>query len=608
MLGILQKNILLNTFTKIIKILPSRKKRQGIIIFAGMAGFAGLETIAVGCIALYASAVSHPDIVNSKHISFVKQYFNFDLLNDPLSLIIALSILMVALVLLKNIFLATITYASAKFSELISAFFGELLLSGFLGMPYEWHLHQNSADIILAVNWRVYFGIFVKSILQIIRDSLVVLVMLTALFIVEPIISLFVFFALGGCSIIIFNKIRGSIDKTTIKARDYKKTINRNVTMNLQAVKDIKVFARENSCLKDYKNNVSISTRLNALQIFLSGVPVWLMESLAFFMLAISICFMLIIMDSSSVKVTGTVALLAVTAWKVLPSITRILSALTRIRTSIPYVQKGLEYLHEITSKIDSIKIASHQIEHQFNFNSEIRVENISFSYQDRSIFALKDISFCIKKGQSVGIIGISGAGKSTLVDILIGLFPPKNGRILIDNQMLNDKLRKSWIYKVGYVPQNSYIFDGTLSENVAFGQENGEINRERVLESCEMAAMQNFLHDLPANIDTPIGERGVRLSGGQRQRVAIARALYRNPDVMIFDEATSSLDMKSEKEIQQTINSLKGKQTLIIVAHRLSTVAECDFLIWIENGKIKNIGHPDEILHLYNNGQTISP
>jgi ABC-type multidrug transport system fused ATPase/permease subunit len=186
-------------------------------------------------------------------------------------------------------------------------------------------------------------------------------------------------------------------------------------------------------------------------------------------------------------------------------------------------------------------------------------------------------------------------------VDLLIGLLEPAKGTIQVDDKVLTRGLLPKWLKITGYVPQSPYIYDGTLAENVAFGMDNINIDRYRVRKCCSMASMDDFINDLPDNIDSLIGERGVKLSGGQQQRVAIARALYNRPELMIFDEATSSLDTKSEKAIQKTIYSFKGKQTLIIIAHRLTTVEDCDKVIWLEKGRIKMIGKSEKVLRVYN-------
>ena len=298
----------------------------------------------------------------------------------------------------------------------------------------------------------------------------------------------------------------------------------------------------------------------------------------------------------SSVKITGTIALLAVASWRILPAMSRILNSTNAIRQSLPYAHSVLKYLQEIAH-------LSETTDNQINtvrFHTEFKVENISFTYHGANRKALDNISLTIPRGRTFGIIGTSGAGKSTLVDIIIGILQPSSGRLLLDGQELSTSNLKAWQALIGYVPQTPYIAPASLAENVAIGIKTEEINHDKVLQCCRMAAMEDFLHQLPDGLDSFIGERGVKLSGGQRQRVAIARALYHDPEVIIFDEATSALDSKNEESIQQTIYSLKNKMTLIIIAHRLSTVEDCDEIIWLENGTIKMTGPPKFIIAEY--------
>jgi len=224
----------------------------------------------------------------------------------------------------------------------------------------------------------------------------------------------------------------------------------------------------------------------------------------------------------------------------------------------------------------------------------------VSFRYAGVDSDSLSRIDMNILKGQVVGVIGHSGAGKSTLINVLSGLLTPHSGSIYVDSrEVQGDALSRWQVGMIGYVPQSPYICDGTLAENVAFGLSGDEIDSDQVVECCRMAAI-DFLDDLPQGIATPIGERGVRLSGGQQQRVAIARALYKKPEIIIFDEATSSLDTKSEKAIQETVYSLRGSVTLIVVAHRLSTVADCDEVYWIDKGKVRMAGSAADVLAEY--------
>jgi len=234
------------------------------------------------------------------------------------------------------------------------------------------------------------------------------------------------------------------------------------------------------------------------------------------------------------------------------------------------------------------------------SFGQELRAEHLAFHYDGSDTAVLENVDFCVPKGETVGIVGESGAGKSTLMDLLMGLLTPTSGALCLDSHPLDEAGRRGLAEIIGYVPQFPYIYDATLAENIAFGVPSADIDMLRVEAACRQAAVHEFLAQLPEGYDTVLGERGIRLSGGQQQRVCIARALYRKPEVLIFDEATSSLDTKSEKQIQQTIMRLKGSVTMILVAHRLSTVEGCDRLVWIENGRVRQVGTPAEVLPGY--------
>jgi ABC-type multidrug transport system fused ATPase/permease subunit len=460
-------------------------------------------------------------------------------------------------------------------------------------------LSRNTADLALGVFWRQFLGNFVSAVLMALCDITIVIIVLWAMFIVEPVVSMMVAGVLGISAFIIFSRVRRLLDLTLKKLRDYRQEINRDVTKAMHGIKEVKVYGREDLFVEDYRKKAYAEARLDALQFFLGQSPQWILEALGFFMLSAAIYLMMFYMDFSEAKVTGMMALCAVAAWRILPSINKILGRLVNARSALPFVQKSLDYFHEIeTARKAGVPMQKTAL--SYSFKNSIRFSNVLFKYDTAEADALNDINILIPKGKTVGIIGMSGAGKSTLVDLLIGLLHPTSGRVMIDEMELKHELTTSWLRIIGYVGQNPYICDGTLSENVAFGMKSDAIDSGRVLECCSMAAMGDFISDLPNGIDTQIGERGVMLSGGQRQRVAIARALYNKPDVLIFDEATSSLDTKSEKAIQNTIYSFKGKQTLIIIAHRLSTVEDCDEIIWLEKGSVRQIGTPKEILPIY--------
>jgi ABC-type multidrug transport system fused ATPase/permease subunit len=582
--------------------LPRRRVKQFWLLSIGMACSALLETSALAAIAFFASTVADPEaVLDSEYINILRQHLDSGFLFSIQGFIVGTGIVMIILVISKNIIKSFVSYWVTRFGATLEIHFGKILLGGFLNMDYEWHLSRNSADLVMAMNWRTYFGrSFIMPILKLFNDLLMVIVMLLALLIVQPVISLIVLIVIGGTGAFIYGNIRRRLDKIARVARDYSLAINKEVTMAIHGVKDVKISKKESKFEKKFTDNAIPLARIVGLQQFFSGFPVFILETAGFIMLAVSIWLMMFFSGSSTAVITGTIALLAVTAWRVLPAVSRILGSITQLRNSLPFIIGQIKYVNQI----ENIAISSEQVKKPVMsapiFENSIKFEKVSFSYNGTDIEVLRDLDFVIEKGETIGIIGTSGAGKSTLVELITGLFTPSKGRILVDGKVLNKDLLPDWLGLIGYVPQSTYIYDGTLAENVAFGSQGDEIDRDRVIECCNMASMQDFMDNMPNGIDSFIGERGVKLSGGQQQRVAIARALYDGPEIMIFDEATSSLDTRSEKAIQKTIYSFKGKQTLIVIAHRLSTVTDCDYLIWLENGRVKKISEPGEILAAY--------
>ncbi|OGR28769.1 MAG: hypothetical protein A2277_00210 [Desulfobacterales bacterium RIFOXYA12_FULL_46_15] len=583
---------------RLFQILPYKMKVMSGILLFGMIFKAIIETIAMGLIAFFAAALSKPDeIINSTYVIFVKNSFGLEFLSTVKGFVVAFCIIIVIVVALKNLFKAYITLQAGRYNAKVEGFLGESLVSGFLKMPYHWYINQNSADLVYAIEIRKQVGrSFINSVLKLSSDFLLIFIMIMGLLVIQPLVSCLVFFVLGGSGFLIFRTIRTVIDKIAGECNRYEQKINKDCTKAIHGIKDVKIFAKEDTFIKESRNNLLKFARLFGLYKFFELSPSVILETVGFTMLTGAICLMMFGLNASPMDVTGTIALLAVAAWKCLPAMERILTSTAQIRYSLPFISTVLSHLDEIKNTLEKTEARTKEI----TFTKELVLDSVNYRYPKNGRDALNSININIRMGETIGIIGPSGSGKSTLVDLITGLIEPDKGSILIDDLVLNNENANEWRKKIGYVSQSPFIYDGTLAENVAFGVTPADINRELIKKCCTMAYMDEFLCNLPQGIDTEIGERGIRLSGGQRQRVAIARALYNSPSVMIFDEATSSLDTKSEAEIKKTIYSLREEKTLIIIAHRLTTVEDCDCIFWLDKGQMKCSGPSEKIIPLY--------
>jgi ABC-type multidrug transport system fused ATPase/permease subunit len=565
-------------FKRIYGLCPFALRRRFWFLIAGMLVLAVLETCAVGLIAFYAAAVSDPAssfrfLTNSRRFgSLLSTVFsNVSLTN----MIVFLSMAVIAAVLIKNAFSGVITLQIARFSAQLEGSFGCRLLESFLYRDYAWHLNQNSADLIQKVSWRRYVGRdLITPSLRAITEIVILLFLLTALLLVQPVVSLLFIIAQGFLGFLVYRMLRASLDRCAAGCRKSDVEMNRNATLSLHGVKDVKITNIEPYFLGNFSKESILFSKYFGLQEFWKESPLLVLESMGFVLICGSILFMLLVLGYSPLATTGTTALLAVSAWRTLPSFNRIISSLTLVRAAQPYIAPLLaDIAFSPTKMLGSDKAP-------FKFEKQIELKSVSFSYGKNQPI-LENFSLTIPKGASLGIMGPSGCGKSTLVDLLCGLLRPQEGEILIDGKLLTEENLNAWRKGIGYVPQFPYIYDGTLAENVAFGVNKDQIHKDSIFESCNIAGV-DFLNQLPDGIDSFIGERGVRLSGGQRQRVAIARALYRKPKILIFDEATSALDEKMDNHIRQLLMKFKGRMTLVIVSHRSSTVDACDRIIFI--------------------------
>jgi ABC-type multidrug transport system fused ATPase/permease subunit len=451
-----------------------------------------------------------------------------------------------------------------------------------LSLPYTFHLNRNSSELLRIIQGDV--GAFVSMM----QSTIIITIELTMLLGVS--LVLLIAEPLGTILIISFLFISGMLFQRTLKNKllffGKKKQyfgglIYQSLLQGFGAVKDVKLLGRENYFENEFqKNNTVYISNLSKINVF-NALPRPYLE----FISIIGLSFMIIVLKLKGENISLLVPTLGVflaAAFRMIPSINRIMSSIQAIRVSSPSIDTLCNEIKNIRSSKQKSRINSVEIE----FKQKIKVIDLSYKYPNANNLALSKINFEIEFGESIGIVGPSGSGKSTLIDLILGLLIPTSGQIIVEAQDINQNLRQ-WQNQIGYVPQNIFLTDDSIKKNIAFGIPENVIDTVALNNAIKAAQLDEFVNSLPEGINAYVGERGVRLSGGQRQRIGIARALYHNPNVLVFDEATSALDSNTESNFMAAVDQLKGHKTLIIIAHRISTLENCDKILTINNGTL---------------------
>jgi ATP-binding cassette, subfamily B, bacterial PglK len=575
-------------FIKVLSLFNKKEKRKLIILFFMMILAALFETIGIGLIVPFVGVVTNPSmIVEQPVLSNLYNFFNF---NSTSSFIIFAVIILLTIYVIKNLYLLLFQYTQFRIILNQQVKLSKELFKEYLTKPYTFHLQRNTADLLRNVNGevsRVFQGIVISSF-QLITEILVTTCILILLFIAAPLATFTASILLGGSVIVFFKLFRKKITHLGKEQQTVSGLMIKWVNQGLGASKEVKVSGNERFFIDSYGHQSQIKANNSRYMKMLEQVPRLFIETL---LVSVVLITMLIIVfqDRSTSELISTMALFAMAAFRLMPSITRVVSLITTIKYSQPalsvvyndlFLNKELKQISENSPSSPTNNNKSK------TFYDSIKLDKVSFRYPNQKKYSVNSASLTIPIGQSVAFIGESGAGKTTIVDIILGLFTPEKGQVLVDGINLEEQ-KSIWQKKIGYIPQSIFLSDDTIRGNIAFGVDNKEIDEAEVWRALEQAQLKEFVEALPDQLDTTVGERGVRLSGGQRQRIGIARALYHNPEILFMDEATSALDNETEKEIMKAIDGLKGDKTLIIIAHRLSTIENCDIVFKMNNGKV---------------------
>tara|TARA_Y100000031_G_scaffold90980_1_gene100060 strand:- start:141 stop:1448 length:1308 start_codon:yes stop_codon:yes gene_type:complete len=415
------------------------------------------------------------------------------------------------------------------------------------------------------------------------------------LFFVDFLGTMIILFSVGIVAILIYVLTIGKISLLGKQRNIIGGELNKHLLQGMASAKDVKILDREADLIHQVDKNLFKHTALIHIIQFITGLPRISFEIVMVCTFS-ALIFVMIGAKREMVDIIQYLAIFAVASFRIVPGASRLLSAFQTIKHMEPSVRLLLQEFDSKDNSYIKNNYLPKDLSTPLKFQKEINLTNLSFSYPIRKEFVLSKISMTIKKGDFVGIIGETGSGKSTLINVLTGLLKPSEGKVEVDELNINANLTE-WHKKIGYVPQSVYLIDDTIRKNIAFGLREDDIDDNSVKQAAEKASLNKFLDSLPDGSETIVGEKGIRISGGQQQRIGIARALYRDPEILILDEATSSLDQSTEKKIMDSIQFLKRKKTLIIVTHRLSTVDKCDKIFFINEGKILKQGLSKEIL-----------
>ena len=517
---------------------------------------------------------------------FINKYpiLNF-LENKSLNDILLMGLIFIIIFYLtKVIFLSLLTWWQNKFSTKLSADIADDLFEGYLNMPYEFHLNTNSSILSRNVNNEVIqFSYITQSAILIATELSAIFGIGIVIIYIEPVGALFIIVTL-----FFLVQLFHQSTKKKLKNLGEERMFNggnqyKQMFQGFGAIKELLIYQKQKYFLSKFsffnQKNSIVQAKVNTLNL----LPRLYLEFFAIFIL-VGLIFLMIIQGKSVELLLPILGVFVAASFRMIPSVNRIMSCLQQLK----FAESTINLFFNEFTIINKINNRSkNHSSLNISFEQTIEFNNICFRYSKSNSDVIKDFTFIVKKNESIGIIGTSGAGKSTLMDLMLGLIQPQSGDILCDKISIFCNI-KSWQKNIGYVPQTIYLIDDTIEMNIAFGVDKDNIDQIALMKAIKDSQLFDFIDSLPLKLSTIVGERGVMLSGGQRQRVGIARALYRNPSILILDEATSALDRETESNFIEAIKHLKGQKTIFIIAHRLSTLENCDRIISLENGKNK--------------------
>ena len=582
----------IKTIVDIIKelayVLDKKQKRYVVAVMVIIVISSFFELLGVTAVLPFVQAVLAPEAIFASSIA--KPFIEFFHITTPQGLMLLCGIGIIALYLIKNAYMLFSYFIQYDFATRVQKELSIKMLKAYMSRPYEYFLNVNSSVVLRGCGSDTGSVYEILSYLfTIIAEVLAMALIGVFIIYTEPWTALGILLLMGVVMLGMVMMFKPAAKKAGVAGRKANALKGKAIYQTVMGIKEIYVMQRKKLFVQEYERAADIARKAQRTNSLVTGSPDRIIEGICVSGLVGIICIRLL-MNNNMVDFVPKLAAFAMAAFKVLPSIGKITSRIN----GMVYSRPGLTNVYHIIREAAEYeeRYAQYAEEHgavkesdDLRFGEKLTIQNVAWQYENQKAPVLTDTTLEIKKGQSIALIGASGAGKTTLADIILGLLHPQEGTVLMDGIDVY-AMPKTWARIVGYVPQSVFLMDDTVRNNIAFGLPEDTIEDELIWDALERAQLREFVAGLPNGLDTIVGERGVKFSGGQRQRIAIARALYNKPEILILDEATAALDNETETAVMESIDALQGQITMIIVAHRLTTIKNCDQIYEIRDGK----------------------
>lgn len=571
-------------------VLLSAEEWRKLVVLMGLTLLlAVVELAGIGGAGLFVQIVADPDSI--ARIPYVPETFAFLGVTEATDRLLVTLGTLLTVILIRNTVALGVLWWRLRFLHYTRRDLATRLIRSYLARPYSFFLRHNSAmmskTILVETNELVTRYLF--SWITLVTDGLILVATLGFLFFIEPVVTLVSGAVVGGLAFAVAYGLRKRMRNLGQMHRELNERMFRVTNEAMAGIKEVKVLGREESFAKDFAKAASPFAKVSIRFMLYTDGPRFLLEIIAvvgFFVFVV----VALQRTESLAEVAGLIGAFGFAVYRILPVAHRLMAAVGGLNFNRAIVQSMVDAVVSVEKKLLRTDVTPMRMQRS------VALRDVSFRYEGTDIDVLRNVSLSIDRNESIGIVGPSGAGKSTLVDILIGLLEPSSGSVIVDGTTVEGDGVRAWQRNFGYVPQTIHLLDDTIRRNVAIGFDNDEIDDDRIMEAIESAQLSELIENLPEGLDTVVGERGIRISGGQRQRIGIARALYHQASVLVLDEATSALDNRTEAAVRQSIARLKGRLTLVVIAHRLTTVRDCDRIIVMDKGCVVAEGDYDTL------------